>query len=823
MATMEVDNKIKAEDSDDEPLAARVKAAPVTAAAATPAAKPAVAAATTTPAAAAPGKHAAADDSDDDVPLAKRQAQSVANTPKPATTASATTTPKPNGSSSSSSAKPSAVKAEANGKTKSPKKEIESAKKSTPVVKKEVKKEADDDDDKPLSSKLASAKKATPSGKSQPPSSKKATPKSVKKEESEDEDEEDGSDSDSDSDSSGSSGSSEESDGGDDDEPVKAKKKQQKKKQQKKAAKKEARKSGDGKTKVKTEDPERAERKRKKKEEEEQEIWKWWLDPELPEGQKWRTLEHKGPMFPPEYTPLPAGVHMLYDGVPYPLKPAAEEVAGFYAVMLNTDYMKKKQFNDNFWKEWRDLMTKEEKAHITKLENCDFTKIQAHYAKLSEEKKAAPKEVKDARKAKEKEIQDVYGYCMIDGHRQKIGNFRIEPPGLFRGRGEHPKMGLLKRRVRPEDVTINCSKESKIPEPPPGHKWKEVKHDNTVTWLAGWTENVQSQNKYVMLASESHLKGRSDFNKYETARMLKKHVHRIREDYTAQLKSKEMYERQRATALYLIDKLALRAGGEKDAEEQADTVGCCNLRLEHVNLLEGDELELDFLGKDSIRYYNRVKVENQVWKNIRLFMKEPKVPSDDLFDRLTTQKLNAYLHSLMPGLTAKVFRTYNASITLQEQLKSTPVDGSVEEKMLAYNRSNREVAVLCNHQRAPPKTHDVQVGKMQEVLGQLISEVKEAKAELKAAKAEKDDKKIDKAKKKVASLELRLHKKEIAMTDKQENKTIALSTSKLNYLDPRISVAWCKRFGVPIEKVYNQTQRKKFRWAIEMTEPDFIF
>ena len=67
-----------------------------------------------------------------------------------------------------------------------------------------------------------------------------------------------------------------------------------------------------------------------------------------------------------------------------------------------------------------------------------------------------------------------YGFCVIDGHKEKIGNFRIEPPGLFRGRGDHPKMGMLKRRVMPEDVIINCSKDSKYPEAPAGHKWKEV-------------------------------------------------------------------------------------------------------------------------------------------------------------------------------------------------------------------------------------------------------------------------------------------------------------------------------------------------------------
>ncbi len=40
-----------------------------------------------------------------------------------------------------------------------------------------------------------------------------------------------------------------------------------------------------------------------------------------------------------------------------------------------------------------------------------------------------------------------------------------------------------------------------------------------------------------------------------------------------------------------------------------------------------------------------------------------------LFLPLQTQMLNKHLSSLMPGLTAKVFRTYNASVTLQQQLK----------------------------------------------------------------------------------------------------------------------------------------------------------
>lgn len=104
-----------------------------------------------------------------------------------------------------------------------------------------------------------------------------------------------------------------------------------------------------------------------------------------------------------------------------------------------------------------------------------------------------------------------------------------------------------------------------------------------------------------------------------------------------------MEVRQRATAMYLIDKFALRAGNEK-GEEEADTVGCCSLRYEHVTLEPPNKVTFDFLGKDSIRYVNTVAVEAQVFRNLKIFKKEPKSLGDKLFDRLTvslaTQHIN---------------------------------------------------------------------------------------------------------------------------------------------------------------------------------------
>lgn len=140
-----------------------------------------------------------------------------------------------------------------------------------------------------------------------------------------------------------------------------------------------------------------------------------------------------------------------------------------------------------------------------------------------------------------------------------------------------------------------------------------------------------------MLNPTSRLKGEKDWLKYEKARELAKRIDKIRENYREDFKSKEMRIRQRAVAMYFIDKLALRAGNEKD-EDQADTVGCCSLRYEHIQLQdEKDGKEnvviFDFLGKDSIRYYNEVPVEKRVYKNLKIFM-ENKKEGDDLFDRL---------------------------------------------------------------------------------------------------------------------------------------------------------------------------------------------
>jgi DNA topoisomerase-1 len=381
-------------------------------------------------------------------------------------------------------------------------------------------------------------------------------------------------------------------------------------------------------------------------EEEEEDEYRWWEDPTKGDGtKKWTTLEHNGVVFPPPYEPLPKNVKLRYNGVPVTLHPDAEEVAGFFGSMLNSTHnVENPVFQKNFFTDFKDIIKKTggakdaqgNKVDIKEFTKCDFKPIFEYYDAQREEKRNLPPAEKKAIKAKKDEEEAPYQFCMWDGRKQKVGNFRVEPPSLFRGRGEHPKTGHVKTRVQPEQITINIGKEATVPPPPPGHSWKEVKHDQEGTWLAMWQENINGNYKYVMLAANSDVKGQSDYKKFEKARELKKYIDKIRKDYQKNLKNDLMVERQKATAVYLIDQFALRAGNEK-GEDEAETVGCCSLKYENISLKPPSTVVFDFLGKDSIRFYDEVQVDPQVFKNLKIFKKAPKKDGDEVFDRLTVR------------------------------------------------------------------------------------------------------------------------------------------------------------------------------------------
>ena len=44
-----------------------------------------------------------------------------------------------------------------------------------------------------------------------------------------------------------------------------------------------------------------------------------------------------------------------------------------------------------------------------------------------------------------------------------------------------------------------------------------------------------------------------------------------------------------------------------------------------------------------------------------------------------------------------------------------------------------------------------------------------------------------------------------------------------NYIDPRLTVVFSKKFNVPIEKFFSKTLREKFDWAIKSVDEDWEF
>lgn len=541
-------------------------------------------------------------------------------------------------------------------------------------------------------------------------------------------------------------------------------------------------------------------------------------------AKKWDTFEHHGLMFAPVYESH--GHPIKYEGKEVKLSVEAEEIATYWTSVKGTPYETKDLFVNNFWKVFQAVLPKD--TVIKDLKGCDFTRINQWREEERDKRNARSKEEKEATSKANKEEADWYTHGIVNGVRERLGNFRLEPPQLFRGRGEHPKQGLLKKRTFPEACTINIAEEACVPKvnEMPGHAWKDVVHENTVQWIASFDDGLLAETKYVSFAATSGLKGQPDMLKYDRARRLLRCVDRVRESYLKLQQSKNLQDKQKATATYFIDKLALRVGGEKNEEEEADTVGCCSLRVEHLRLEDPNIINFDFLGKDSIQYLNTVTVTPQVFQNVTEFVKGKK-PADQVFDKVAPSDLNEYFKEFMEDLTAKVFRTYNASVTLQTELSKLDMDKksqyTQEDLVKFYNSANREVAILCNHQKAESKQHGEAMEKMEAVKDGMEKNLKVLKKHLDNLQSGKDvkvnpDTKLPRdvvgCKKKIAETRMRLDKHQVAMDIKEENKTVSLGTSKVNYMDPRISVAWCKKVDLAIERVFPRTLRTKFPWAM---------
>jgi DNA topoisomerase-1 len=412
------------------------------------------------------------------------------------------------------------------------------------------------------------------------------------------------------------------------------------------------------------------------------------------------------------------------------LEAEQEEMLLAWANKIGTPYVDDPVFQENFLlslrERWPDAFQGIQIADII----FEPLKKRADDEKLSEMPEERRKVVSAERKRVREALKEKYGWAQVDDHTVEIGAYLVEPPGIFMGRGAHPLRGRWKPRVHPGQVTLNLDEDAPIYKAevvdPEGiareYDWGGIVHEHDSMWVARWLETLTNKVKYVWLAETSHLRQARDQEKYEKAHMLTRSLDQVRRAIREGMRDKHERRRKVATVAYLIDRLAMRVGDEKD-EDEADTVGATTLRVEHVHIGE-DQIVFDFLGKDSVRWEKTLSIAGEdkvLARNLREFT-EGKAPNEQVFPEITSAQVNGFFRSILPGLSAKVFRTYHATTTVEQFLKKegrSPNGSSAYAKEHTARLANLEAAIMCNHKRTVPKTFEESLKKREEALEKL--------------------------------------------------------------------------------------------------------
>ena len=507
---------------------------------------------------------------------------------------------------------------------------------------------------------------------------------------------------------------------------------------------------------------------------------------------KWKTLQHNGIIFPPDYEPK--GFTVKIKGQPVKLDAAQEEMAYQWAKKKDTPYVKDTVFQKNFVADF--AATFNGKFKGLSISDIDFSEIFKLVDREKSSRELMTKEEKKSIAQKRKELREkmksVYGKAILDGHEVEVANYMAEPPGIFIGRGDHPMRGKWKPKITQSDVILNLSKDAKAPQ----GNWKKIVHENDSMWLACWTDVLSEKIKYVWLADTAGLKQERDQAKYDKAAKLGKEIKKIEDAIIKGMNNKDPRVSRIATVCYIIYRTSMRVGDEKDPDE-ADTVGATTLRKEHVKL-EEDKIHFDFLGKDSVRWQETIRAEGNdktLYENLKKLTAN-KSPKDEIFHDITSRHVNAFLGGIVKDLTAKVFRTYLATTQVKNYLKDKlDVKGKTEtEKLYIAKMANLQAAMMCNHKRTIPKNFEETLKKKKETLENL------AKVKVKT------DKQKERLKERAQKLELGI---KLTETTKDYN----LGTSLRNYIDPRVFKAWTDEVKADWEKLYTTSLQRKFLWV----------
>ena len=540
---------------------------------------------------------------------------------------------------------------------------------------------------------------------------------------------------------------------------------------------------------------------------------------------KWTELEHNGVAFPPDY--VQRGINIKILGEIFFLNREQEELIYAWAKKKDTHYVKDPVFQSNFLSDFKKLIPNRIKS-IQKIDDLNMTEAfnlvdkelrikEAEKIRIKSLPREERRRITHEKKLEKEKLKSIYGTAKIDGIEVDVANWLVEPPGIFMGRGLHPLRGRWKPRVSAKDVILNLGEDASVPEGP----WKAIVHDHYSTWLASWTENLTGKRKYVWLHDSSYLRQDNDKAKYDIAKKLENYIPAIEKEIINQmLYARDTTRKKVATVCYLIYKLAMRVGDEKDTDE-TDTIGASTLRVEHLRfpkINDKVQIEFNFLGKDSVPWQKTLEIfspdTKALYENLLFFMKG-KDKTDEIFEDITSSKVNIFLRSIdkdnLPNLTAKVFRTYIATAIVKEHLSAPilKVNKNESEFKKAYiaKIANLQAAITCNHKKGiDPKNPASKKSweKFEQSVANKKEKIKQIEIELKDKKWKTEIRKLKK--------EQRLEKLEFQLRLQQETKDYNLGTSLRNYIDPRVFKSWCEYVNLDWTKIYTSTLQRKFKW-----------
>ncbi len=487
--------------------------------------------------------------------------------------------------------------------------------------------------------------------------------------------------------------------------------------------------------------------------------------------------------------PEARGLTIRVRGRPIKMDQLQEAMAVAWVKKLGTPYVEDPVFVSNFMQDFSKALGFNPPLSI---DEVDFSEViavveaeRARKAAMTEEERRAERE---ARRAERERLKEKYGYAIVDGVRMELANYQTEPPGIFMGRGEHPLRGRWKPGVTHKDITLNLSPDS----PRPPGEWGEIVWAPDCLWIAKWTDALTGKLKYVWLHDSTPPKQAREAAKFDKALRMEPKLPEIRQHIMDGLRSEKPRIREVAAACYLIDRLSLRVGDEKDPDE-ADTVGATTLRVEHLTLKKNNTVVFDFLGKDSVPWHKELQMPPDVFAVFKelydraaarlesFLRREAETTSADpkkvaqIFPSIGSSSVNRFLSQVDPDLTAKVFRTLHASVTMRDELAHSNArqDDPDFIKKAAFRRANLEVARLMNHTKQAPKNWERTVERYRERLRKADERVERAKAKVTEA-----EERLETTKAKIKLAREKRHARLETLRAKVEELRAALATAE---------------------------------------------